>query len=173
MENNWKDFYTKGFFSTNDPLVFLHLENLLLWTRWIKIPWDKTEKVPINKIFFRRGMEKTSKKLIDKYIIGYNKNVSIKSKDIWSGADRDSFKWHNDLIEGSNLTVLLYYSTVKENTGGELMVRKAETKEITGVHLPVKYDIIFLNQSSDWEHRVSDFVDPRMERIVINFGYKI
>lgn len=169
----WDNFHGKGFFYINDPSIFSHLESILSWTYWIKIPWDKTDRFPINRIFYNKPLQKTSNELITKYIIDYNKNVKIETKGIWNGADRDSFKWHNDLIEGPNLTVLLYYNTMKENMGGELMVRKTKTKEITGCHLPSKYDIVFLNQSLEWEHRVSDFVDPAMKRIVINFGYKI
>ena len=66
----------------------------------------------------------------------------------------------------------LLWTLIKEQ-GGSLSVRNKQTKELSCWLYPGKNDLIFLNHSKVWEHRVGKFKLINNERIVGCFDYNI
>ena len=118
----------------------------------------------------------------------YTKLSSISNKyslygkpEIVNGVDAPSTNWHNDLKEGANIAILMYFTNASTpNTGGCLRVRNRETKSLSCMIYPGKGDLVILNHNKVWEHKVEEFkrtVDETGsfsdERIVGCFDYNI
>lgn len=173
---DWDSFYKKGCMVFNAPELFVHLEKPLSKTRWIWLPiYEKNinYRTPLNKLAYRKPMRSTSNLIFDKCFSQITSHEEVNYSHVWNGTVLDSCEWHNDYVEGSNVSVLMYYSDVKENMGGELMMRKLSDRIITEVHRPSKYDVVIFSQEKIWQHRVAHFLDYSMERITINFGFTI
>ena len=120
----------------------------------------------------KRKMLKTANLLDEEYLPKGNNELIYYS--IWNGSDTSSYKWHNDLIEGANVFFLMYYTNMNLNEGGEIMFRNLnQDKRITCFHLPKKYDVLYGSQAKHFEHRVETLREPNVERITMNFGFKI
>lgn len=173
---DWDSFYKNGYMVLHEPELFKYLELSLLKTKWVRIPFIKegiSYRVPLNKFSYRKPMKDTSNLIFERLFsdtTSYKKSIY---SHVWNGTDSKSCEWHNDYIEGANVSILMYYSDVKENSGGELMMRRFPCKTITGIHRPSKYDVIVFSQEKVWQHRVEHFLDSRMERITVNFGFNI
>lgn len=177
IELNWDSFYKNGYTIFNAPELFEHLEKPLSKTRWVRIPMMKegvSYRVPLNRFSYRSPMRKTSKLIFKRFFSEITPSYKESEyRHVWNGTDIKSCEWHNDYIEGANVSVLMYYSNIEENVGGELMMRRVSDRIITGIHRPNKYDVIIFSQEKMWQHRVANFLDPSMERITINFGFNI
>ncbi len=176
MNLDWESFYKKGCMVFNDPSMFEHLEKPLSKTRWIWLPiYEKNinYRTPLNRLSYRKPMKKTADMIFDKCFSSITNRKEVNYSHVWNGTVLDSCEWHNDYGEGSNVSVLMYYSDIKPNMGAELMMRRGGSHEMTEIHCPKKYDIIIFSQEKIWQHRVGHFLDHSMERITINFGFTI
>lgn len=173
---DWNSFYSKGCVIFNSPEMFTYLKTPLSKSRWIRLPFhrkDKTYRVPLNRLAYHKPLKLTSELIFDRFFSSITDRKRLGYSHVWNGTDSHSCQWHNDYIEGSNVSILMYYSDVKGGLGGELMMRKSSDKSVTEIHLPKKYDIVIFSQEQIWQHRVGDFLDPNMERITVNFGFTI
>ena len=118
----------------------------------------------------------------DKYIKLLSNKYSLYGKpEIVNGVDAPSTNWHNDLKEGANIAILMYFTNASTpNTVGCLRVRNRETKSLSCMIYPGKGDLVILNHNKVWEHKVEEFkrtVDETGsfsdERIVGCFDYNI
>ena len=173
---DWDSFYKNGYMTFNSPELFEHLEKPLSRTRWIRFPMLRegmSYRIPLNKFVYRKPMKNSSELIFERVFSKITSYKESEYRHIWNGTDDKSCEWHNDYIEGSNVSVLMYYSDVKEDVGGELMMRKLPSRTITGIHRPSKYDVVVFSQERMWQHRVAHFLDSSMERITVNFGFNI
>lgn len=90
-------------------------------------------------------------------------NHEIRFNDMWSSVGENVHGWHNDLMRawpGFNSSINCYFDTSDESTGGQLQFHPAEesisdtSAMLTSIY-PKKYDIIILNQNTNFVHRVT------------------
>jgi hypothetical protein len=96
--------------------------------------------------------------------------------EIVNGVDNPSTNWHNDLKEGANLAILMYFTNASNiEQGGSLSVRNKETNELSCMLHPGKGDMIILNHRETWQHKVGEWksIPGKEERIVGCFDFNI
>jgi len=162
------NFLTQGYVIENDKDVFkfINLDNI----KWIE---DKNLGLQICKKekLIKNQLLDTQKYLGEKYVKLIDKNYKLSKKiDLVNGIDRDTMFWHNDLIEGPNLCILLYFDTMNNNIGGDISFREALTKNKLVKHYPTQYDILIMNQSKKYQHIVSP-LKVNLPRRVASFNY--
>lgn len=90
-------------------------------------------------------------------------NHEIRFNDMWSSVGENVHGWHNDLMRawpGFNSSINCYFDTSDKTTGGQLQLHPAEefisdnSDMLTSIY-PKKYDIIILNQNTNFVHRVT------------------
>lgn len=163
------DFYNEmkvnGFYHFNDPNAFVYLK----W--YFKMPMFKYQTVqypillPLGKLLLRK-----SQKLINKLYLD-NFNAEFGNVNGWRGIDSNTDVWHNDLIEGWNTAFLLYMSEITEETGGGIQFKRIDSDEVYTIY-PKKYDIIIMDQSETFLHRVIPLSKP-INRNVVNIEFNI
>ena len=144
----------------------------------VQIPFVETEgeyTVAVHTEKVGHALSTTHKYLGDKYISKVSSKYKLHGRpQIVNGVDYESTLWHNDLKEGANIAILMYFtSACNKEQGGSLSVRNKQTKELSCWLYPGKNDLIFLNHSKVWEHRVGKFKLINNERIVGCFDYNI
>ena len=159
-----------GVFAFKDPVAYRFFEG-------VEIPFKQQGeyKVCIHTKEVDNALKITHSYLGDKYIKMLSGKYNLYGQpEIVNGVDNGSTNWHNDLKEGANLAILMYFTNAcNKKQGGSLSVRNKETKELSCWLYPGKNDLIFLNHSKVWEHRVGKFKLIDSERIVGCFNYNI
>lgn len=153
------DFYTKGYTSVIDDRLELLIENIHPITDW---------KVDSTGIRYPAhvNLENAHRYIAENYVYPIFGQSELGYKSIWEGTDTPSLKWHNDLVEGSNLFFMYYLTTV--NNSGELCFRVNGIE--TGKIQPKKHLLVMGSQEAHVEHKVN----PTTElRIACNFGFSI
>lgn len=176
IDLDWDSFFRRGCMVFNSPRLFTHLETPLSRSKWAHIPFSKTDanyRIPLNRLSYRKPLKNTSDLIFEECFSDVASEKKPDYSHVWNGTDTGSCEWHNDHIEGSNVSVLMYYSDMKENSGGELMMRRTSDRVITEVHRPRKYDVVIFSQELNWQHRVGNLLDRNTDRITINFGFTI
>ena len=157
----------KGFYHFNDPEVFPYLK-----TFYYAGPMVKYEKVkypilyyPVGKMLLRATQIKLKKKYLSEF------KTTSGNVDAWRGIDNLTDQWHNDIIEGYNTAFLMYLSDMDESTGGGIQFKRTDSNKIHTVY-PKKYDIIVMNQSEIFRHRVLPLV-KQINRDTANIEFNI
>lgn len=101
-----------------------------------------------------------------KYVAPFFSKVEMGYRSIWEGSDIPTTKWHNDLIEGSNLFFMYYLTDVFNE--GEICFRCNNIE--TGKLQPKKYMLLMGSQELFVEHKVNLTTDTR---IACNFGFNV
>lgn len=164
------NFLTQGYVIENnkDVFKFINLDNV----KWIKdknlgLQICKKEKLIENQLL------DTQKYLGEKYVKLIDKNYKLSDKiDLVNGIDKATLLWHNDLIEGPNLCILIYFDTMNSNIGGAISFRETLTENNLVNHYPVQYDILIMNQSEKFQHIVTP-LKLNLPRRVASFNYFI
>ena len=168
LPNIFEELLLNGFCIINDASAFIHLEKYKF--TWIKNQSETHyfETVLDNNLI--NSLKLTHKLLGEKYFqsVGY---YTITTNSIWNGIDEDTLCWHNDLLFGSNIVVLLYFNSLTKLTGGGLGIRNTSTHEEIEVY-PTQYDIVILNQDLIWEHKANK-LKMDVSRIVAHFDFYI
>ena len=164
------DFYSEiklnGFYHFNDPAAFTYLK----W--YYRMPLVKYETVKYPILYYPIGkfiLRKTQRKLKNKYLSKLK--TTSGNVDAWRGVDNLTDNWHNDIIEGYNTAFLLYLSDMDESTGGGIQFKRTDSNEIHTVY-PKKYDIIVMDQSDIFRHRVIPLIKP-INRDIANIEFNI
>jgi len=117
-------------------------------------------------------------KLVQEYLSNtYVKQIdpnykSVDKIDLVNGMDDATLVWHNDLVEGPNLCILVYFDTMDKDIGGAIQFRNTQTKELINSYYPQQHDIIIMNQSLKFEHIVTP-LNFKLPRRVASFNYYI
>lgn len=98
-------------------------------------------------------------------------NVEVVRTYVMKGYDADSVIWHNDQIEGHNMTLVLHMRDLTEDTGGWFQMRSTATNEIVTL-IPKRGTAIMFSHAPLFEHRVVPIVGDA-ERIAIFFDCKV
>ncbi len=113
----------------------------------------------------------------DKYIKMLSGKYNLYGQpEIVNGVDSGSTNWHNDLKEGANLAIMMYFTNANSiEQGGSLSVRNKETNELSCMLHPGKGDMIILNHKETWQHKVGEWknIPGKEERIVGCFDFNI
>ena len=159
-------FLNNGFFKVNDPKAFKFFDIDAV---------DWTEKGEMGVSIIKRNekiekqLEKTKEYVSDKYILPLSSHAYGKI-EVVNGLDKPTLEWHNDLIEGPNCGCLLYFDDTDEDTGGNISFRRKSDKEVISSFYPKKYDILVLNQSLKFQHKVDPQKMPVPRRVMsLNF----
>lgn len=166
----FEDFINKGCVKINDPSMFSEIDfESLIWKNsgMIGLPIvERNEHIEI-------AISKTQKKLGEKYVKLLDEEYKVGELcEIVNGMDQPTLVWHNDLVEGYNLCILLYFDSMDEDIGGAISFRDSITKEITESFYPKYGDILIMNHSKRFEHIVSPLIIP-LHRRVASFNYYI
>lgn len=158
-----------GFIKVNDPEMFKYLEDIESWE------WKNLHGLRLIKrnTTIEEALIKTQRLIGDKYISKIDPMYKFGGDcDIVNGMDDATLSWHNDNIEGYNLSVLLYWDSMDEDIGGMIKFRDISNKEAVGEFYPQKYDVSFMNHGPAFEHIVTPLKLP-MNRRVATFNYNI
>ena len=172
MLRNLENVLVNGVMTYKDPVAFRFFEN-------VEIPFrDAGEyKVCVHTKEVDNALKIAHNYLGDKYIkLLSNKYNLYGQPEIVNGVDNESTNWHNDLKEGANLAILMYFTNASnKEQGGSISVRNRHTKEISCMLHPGQTDIVILNHTSHFEHKVGEwkFIPGNSERIVGCFDFNI
>jgi hypothetical protein len=147
-----EDFYLKGYVRFNDPEMSKEIDiESLHWTD----PGLVGLKVVKRNADVEASLDKTQK-LINKYVSMIDENfVEHHVREIVDGMDATTLMWHNDLVEGPNLAVLLYFDSMDEDIGGAFCIRDRNTKEFIDSFYPQRGDVLIMNHGERFEHCVT------------------
>lgn len=92
-------------------------------------------------------------------------NHELRFNDMWSTANPYTYSWHNDTLRcwpGFNSNVNCYFDEMDPSIGGALQMHPTvedydtilDDSPMISETFPQKYDIIIINQNSNWLHRV-------------------
>jgi len=167
----------EGFMVERNRTAFQFVEDTVPKIKWLRgIGNRKDYYYPLNYYLlgFRQKMLHTSDYLFNQYLKPYSEKKELIYYHLWNGTEQTSCHWHNDFCEGANIMFLLYFTDMDKTSGGEIMFRNTEqNNRITCFHLPQKYDVLIGSQDEKFEHRVEHFRDPSVQRITMNFGFKV
>jgi len=172
MLRNLENVLVNGVMTYKDPVAFRFFEN-------VEIPFrDAGEyKVCVHTKEVDNALKIAHNYLGDKYIkLLSNKYNLYGQPEIVNGVDNGSTNWHNDLKEGANLAILMYFTNASNiKQGGSLSVRNKETKELSCMLHPGKGDMVIINHKEIWQHKVEDWksIPGKDERIVGCFDFNI
>ena len=166
----FEEFLTKGCVRINDPSVFSEIDfETLRWKNsgMVGLPIvERDEQV-------QTAINTTQKILGEKYVKILDENYNVGQLcEIVNGMDQPTLVWHNDLVEGYNVCILLYFDSMDEDIGGSISFRDSTTKEITESFYPQYGDVLIMNHSKRFEHIVSELKIP-LHRRVASFNYYI
>lgn len=164
------NFLTQGYIIENDKDVFKFIN--LNEVKWVE---DENLSLQIHKKekLIQNQLLDTQKYLGKKYVKLIDKNYKLSDKtDLVNGIDKATLLWHNDLIEGPNLCILIYFDTMNSNIGGAISFRETLTENNLVNHYPVQYDILIMNQSEKFQHIVTP-LKLKLPRRVASFNYFI
>jgi hypothetical protein len=169
-DNMLDDFLFKGFVRLNDPLMFTEIDfECLRWKNsgMVGLPIAERDNETNDAI------SRTQKMLGEKYVKLFDENYKCGDMcEIVNGMDEATLSWHNDLVEGYNLCILLYFDTMDSDIGGDISFRESITKEQTGNFYPNHGDVLIMNHSERFEHVVAPLKMP-LHRRVASFNYNI
>ncbi len=178
MVKHIENVLVNGVFPHNDRVPFAFFEG-------IEIPFRNVGEygVAVHTPQLDNAIKICHNYLGDKYIKLLSNKYSLYGQpEIVNGVDAPSTNWHNDLKEGANVAILMYFTSASNpTTGGCLKVRNAETKSLSCMIYPAKADLVILNHNKVWEHKVEEFertLDEKTgvfsdERIVGCFDFNI
>ena len=161
-----------GVFAFKDPVAFRFFEG-------VEIPFKEQGeyKVCIHTKEVDNALKITHSYLGDKYIKMLSGKYNLYGQpEIVNGVDNGSTNWHNDLKEGANLAIMMYFTNASSiEQGGSLSVRNKETNELSCMLHPGKGDMIILNHKETWQHKVGEWksIPGKEERIVGCFDFNI
>ena len=170
--SNIENVLINGVWPTADPLPFRFFEG-------VEIPFKEQGeyKVCIHTKEVDNALKITHSYLGDKYIKMLSGKYNLYGQpEIVNGVDSGSTNWHNDLKEGANLAIMMYFTNANSiEQGGSLSVRNKETNELSCMLHPGKGDMIILNHRETWQHKVGEWksIPGKEERIVGCFDYNI
>ena len=164
------NFLTRGYVLTNDKDAFEFIDlNEIKWTDAGHVGLQ----VVIKDETIQKQLLDTQKYLGEKYVKQIDINYKLSDKiDLVNGMDKATLVWHNDLIEGPNLCILIYFDTMNSNIGGAISFRETLTENNLVNHYPVQYDILIMNQSKKFQHIVTP-LKLNLPRRVASFNYFI
>ena len=172
MNNILVEMYVNGFCKINVPSLFKYLNEIesLEWLNWKDQGFlQLVKRTPA----IEKAIDDTKKLIGEKYIKKLDPLFKYGGDcEIVNGMDEATLSWHNDLIEGYNVCVLLYFDSMDRDIGGDTLFRHIESKESTGSFYPKKYDVSFMNHCSRFEHKVNPMKIP-IDRRVALFNYNI
>lgn len=155
------DFICNGFTQTTDDTVISKIQATL--NDWENLD-SKGIRYRVPKQF---DLQVAHQYIADTYVSKFFDKVELGYNGIWDGGiKRDVDKWHNDLIEGCNLFVMLYLNDV--TTGGQLCFKCNDIE--TGCIQPRKGLLVMGSQELHVVHKVSLTTEQRM---VCNFGFNV
>jgi hypothetical protein len=98
----------------------------------------------------------------------FGRDYILKESGMWEGVDNGSHVWHNDAKNGKEFnTNFLIYMDENEIGLNSIGVRNKNDEHVI---FPMKYDFMWLNQSSAFEHKASHNGGRRR---VLSFEYKV
>lgn len=164
------EFLTNGHYKINDvvPLNFIDIYRV----KWYDACHMGLQlAIKDNKLIGQ--LKRVQEYLSDTYVKQIDPNYkSVDKIDLVNGMDDATLVWHNDLVEGPNLCILVYFDTMDKDIGGAIQFRNTQTKELINSYYPQQHDIIIMNQSLKFEHIVTP-LNFKLPRRVASFNYYI
>lgn len=161
MLNQLSNFLLNGYAHFNESdlldLSKFNIVNVEI-TDNLDISFSEEEQLLIDKY-----VEYVSKK----YVEPIYKNYIVTYCAVWDGVDLGSTEWHNDKIEGFDFSVLYYYDSTNEESGGQIEFKFPDGETII---YPKSGDLIFINQDKKFFHKASR---SNSSRRVASIEYKI
>lgn len=173
-QGNWilQESYTRGYAKITDKEMFQHLEGIDGW-EWHK--WKVQDELQLisRTPEIDEAINKTQQLIADRYISLGDPDYKLGDDCvIVNGMDTATLSWHNDEVEGYNVAVLLYFDDMDADTGGKVSFRHRYSNMPIGSIYPKKYNILFLNHTSRFEHKVDPMKIP-VDRRVAMFNYNV
>lgn len=165
------DFFAKGVGITNDPDAFKIVESILPTVTFKPDGISKYCLLAEETDTLVDALEDTGDWLFEKYLSQIFQKNNLVYTHLWKGADDDTQIWHNDYREGADLSFLLYFNNLNEETGGGFEIKEEDSDDIVGPIYPNKYDVLLFNQQKNWVHQVTPLKKLPVERLVMNFGF--
>lgn len=166
-----EEFKKNGFYKVNDKEVFKYLKDFESW-EWKNLKEQGLRLVKRN-VLVENDIRNTQILLAEKYVKHIDPNFQYGDDcEIVNGMDEATLSWHNDNIEGYNLSILLYLDDMDEDIGGDISFRDIKTKEYIDGFYPKRYDVSFMNHNLNFEHIVNPLKLDVPRRVAL-FNYKI
>lgn len=162
------EFKQKGFTVFHDPAVgqFLDIDTIN-WSQKGTINLQVEQGTP--DIELRKN--KVQNFIIEKYLSTVYKSATVSYVEITQGIDEEyTSVWHHDFAKDDvtvNIGVLLYFDTLDKETGGYLQIKKPNNPNSVNNYYPVAGDVLFLNQTPEFVHRVEPLRMPLPRRVAI------
>lgn len=163
---NYEKLQIEGYDHFNDPRLFTYLK----W--FYRCPMIKNHgaKYPIHYWPIGLWLLRKTQKKINRLILK-DKDSIFGNVDAWRGIDQQTDTWHTDHIEGSNTAFLMYLTDMDESTGGGIEIKRENSPNRVTIY-PKKYDIVVLNQTDEFRHRVIN-LKKTINRDVANIEFNI
>lgn len=163
---NYEKLQIDGYSHFNDPRVFTYLK----WFYRCPMIENYGMKYPIHYWPIGLWLLRKTQKKIDNLILK-DIHCTYGNVDAWQGIDQCTDVWHTDHIEGSNTAFLLYLTDMNESTGGGIQIKRTTSKKHVTIY-PKKYDIVVLNQTDEFRHKVIN-LKKSINRNVANIEFNI
>jgi len=164
-------FLKQGYVLLNDKEAFKFIDlNEVKWTD----AGDVGLQIVIKEPLIQKQLLDTREYLGEKYVKQIDVNYKSSDKiDLVNGMDKATLVWHNDMIKrGPNFCILAYFDTMDNDIGGAICFRKTLNKKQLIEHYPKPYDLIIMNQSIKFEHKVTP-LKLKLPRRVASFHYYV
>ena len=164
-------FLKQGYVLLNDKEAFKFIDlNEVKWTD----AGDVGLQIVIKEPLIQKQLLDTREYLGEKYVKQIDVNYKSSDKiDLVNGMDKATLVWHNDMIKrGPNFCILAYFDTMDNDIGGAICFRKTLNKKQLIEHYPKPYDLIIMNQSIKFEHKVNP-LKLKLPRRVASFHYYV
>ena len=165
-----QEFLEKGFTVVHDPALIKLLDiDSIEWSKKGNVNLQIEEGTPD----IEKRKIKVQDYIIENYLLKYYKTARISYVEITQGIDEEyTSVWHHDFAKDDttvNIGVLLYFDTLDQDTGGYLQVKSAQS-DLVYNYYPRAGDVLFLNQTPAFLHRVESLKMPLPRRVgIFNF----
>jgi len=165
-----KEINENGFVVFTDVSCFQYIDiNTVEWTEQGTI----TLRVVKRNEKINYALHMTQEYLGEKYIRPLFGKYYFSYCDLVNGVDDNVYEWHNDYEENKvNIAILLYFSDTDQDIGSGIGFRLVSNKQSTGFFYPKEGDVCIINQTSNFQHKLTKQNIP-LPRIVASFHYYV
>lgn len=155
-EKDLYHFLVNGFFEFRDSSLYNSLKPDELV--FFEITNDKKDNIVDGVVFDVPEWLEAVGTTIEAKLTRIFPSVRLFSIGYWDGVDPGSQRWHDDLAEGHDLSVLLYLDDTDETSGGDICIKKRDNMHCI---YPKRGDIICIDHTQGVLHKASPSKNTR------------
>lgn len=161
------DFYEIGCVEFNDLAAYAQMQPLIDSAVWTPAEHGGWQAEPEDNVELFAQMESLFERLANDYLTSHFAAYQLRRTYVMKGYDGGSTKWHNDTVEGHNLTLVLHMRALSEETGGLFEMQNTITGAVR-TFIPKPGAVLMFSHQSSFNHRVVP-LKTDAERIAIFF----